>query len=528
MEEKRMALLELDSLSSMFERCVDNWLDEQTNRFAEMLHNCIQLERKNKWVALEQSGVSASVVDLFQMFHESLSQLFSIGVPLSKDQILSFVQQVDLFVMKYCNDVLTHHYKNKTFRMDPEALIPKFTVRRDALDKMADKMEEYFTAEGRLAAKGRREMNRAPKGEEVSMQQKMKKMFTTGKSNKQEGNKSDGNSQHARSKSDELDNKTSSHDKEDEVSDRFEKVERKLEKLFGGGGGGHHADPVELLPHKEERLQEQDLVGLCVRIKNLSWSKQQAISLEQDVKYLWGKERSRRQYLMLATQDEDGRNADDDLGDLLVNCQMALHHGQKTLIEYVATKIVFFDLREDFVGRLYFPSPSSYRLLPLLAQDGQLDSMLTEMSAEMLAVDGFSDLLWEILEKVCENIIRLLEWCLVGEQMGSIARHCDEKETGTIAEDLVSLKNYFVQRDEEGNSNGLDEEVVTSKTARLQLITNRILSEPSKSLIALFQDPHLPDDDDKDIMNRRIILGALDHRTDKAARDFVKEHRKKR
>eukprot|EP00960_Hanusia_phi_P005906 170638-Hanusia_phi.AAC.1 len=78
----------------------------------------------------------------------------------------------------------------------------------------------------------------------------MKKMFTTGKSNKQEGNKSDGNSQHARSKSDELDNKTSSHDKEDEVSDRFEKVERKLEKLFGGGGGGHHADPVELLPHK--------------------------------------------------------------------------------------------------------------------------------------------------------------------------------------------------------------------------------------------------------------------------------------
>jgi hypothetical protein len=45
------------------------------------------------------------------------------------------------------------HTQGKPFRMDPASLRPQFEVKRDTLDKMTDKMEEMFTAQGRQAGK---------------------------------------------------------------------------------------------------------------------------------------------------------------------------------------------------------------------------------------------------------------------------------------------------------------------------------------------------------------------------------------
>lgn len=97
--------------------------------------------------------MSSSVVDLFHMFHASVPQLFGLGLPLSRDDVLNCISQVDLFVMKYCNEIVTQHHKGKPFRMDPASLRPQFEVKRDTLDKMTDKMEEMFTAQGRQAGK---------------------------------------------------------------------------------------------------------------------------------------------------------------------------------------------------------------------------------------------------------------------------------------------------------------------------------------------------------------------------------------
>ena len=50
-------------------------------------------------------------------------------------------------MMKYCNELVTHVYKDKPFRLDPAALKPVFTQKKDALDNLTGKMEQMFTAE---------------------------------------------------------------------------------------------------------------------------------------------------------------------------------------------------------------------------------------------------------------------------------------------------------------------------------------------------------------------------------------------
>jgi hypothetical protein len=109
--ELSSAVRTLAQLNSLFERCVQNWMDDEASRYAEVLANCIELEKTERWATLPNSAVSSSVVDLFHMFHETVPQLFGLGLPLSKDDVLRCIAQVDLFVMKYV--VLAHLFVMK-------------------------------------------------------------------------------------------------------------------------------------------------------------------------------------------------------------------------------------------------------------------------------------------------------------------------------------------------------------------------------------------------------------------------------
>jgi hypothetical protein len=82
------------------------------------------------------------------------------------------------------------------------------------------------------------------------------------------------------------------------------------------------------------------------------------------------------------------------------------------------------------------------------------------MSCETL--EGSKDLLWALLEQVLTTIVKAVEWCIMGEHMGAIERRIVPDDHLLIVEDLVALKRYFVQRDEDGVVNGLDEEKVAA------------------------------------------------------------------
>ena len=124
-----------------------------------------------------------------------------------------------------------------------------------------------------------------------------------------------------------------------------------------------------------------------------------------------------------------------ELGDLLVNSQMVVYHTEAQLLHFLATKLVFFDLREAFVARLYYPTPAACPLAQLLDEGSELDVCLAAISEELRvddAADGEQHVLWTLLEQVCEAVVQALEWCLIGEPMGAIQRELSPSDAQVV------------------------------------------------------------------------------------------------
>jgi hypothetical protein len=110
--------------------------------------------------------------------------------------------------------------------------------------------------------------------------------------------------------------------------------------------------------------------------------------------------------------------------------------------------------------------------------------------------------------------------------MGAIERSSTPEDAQVVVEDVVAVRSYFTQRDEEGVSQGLGEEAVANRLARLELLANAVLSRSTAALLAAHADPRTPDDDEKEVLTRATIVRVLERRPDKEAREFCKAQRK--
>jgi hypothetical protein len=59
--------------------------------------------------------------------------------------------------------------------------------------------------------------------------------------------------------------------------------------------------------------------------------------------------------------NEEAEAPEKGLGPLFVNAQISLEHGHTSLIDFIAHKIIYYDLRDDFVAKLYYPTPKASR-----------------------------------------------------------------------------------------------------------------------------------------------------------------------
>jgi len=134
-------------------------------------------------------------------------------------------------------------------------------VKRDALDKVTGKMEEMFTAEGRQAVRQRKELARAPKGQEgESMTDMMKRTLRLREEAK--GSSQDRLREEAKGSSQDLGLDRAGSGPASSAAaggDALEAVEKAVSHLIGGksmaGNTGVPPDPTQWLPAKDERLK---------------------------------------------------------------------------------------------------------------------------------------------------------------------------------------------------------------------------------------------------------------------------------
>jgi hypothetical protein len=226
-----------------------------------------------------------------------------------------------------------------------------------------------------------------------------------------------------------------------------------------------------------QKLLELDTTSMIVRLNCLLFAEEELVKLEKLIVDRYQRMLTEHHdALEQARKDEGGDSDDSDSGghsvslmtDLFNNSITVLDasiRGAGSMAEVIAAKIVWFDLRDDFIIRLYAPTPSKYRLIDIL--DGGDNTCGPQSLSDILVSmkrhcgDGnpfFRVLLGAIFRSICEAV----ETVLLRDN-GMVRRTIDMDDANLILEDIDFLKEYFVQ-----DGVGIDENEAVQWSRRIQ------------------------------------------------------------
>lgn len=226
-----------------------------------------------------------------------------------------------------------------------------------------------------------------------------------------------------------------------------------------------------------KKLLELDTTSMIVRLNCLLFAEEELVKLEKLIVDRYQRMLTEHHdALEQARKDEGGDSDDSDSGghsvshmtDLFNNSITVLDasiRGTGSMAEVIAAKIVWFDLRDDFIIRLYATTPSKYRLIDVL-EGGDNTCGPQSLSDVIVSMkrhcgDGnpfFRVLLGAIFRSICEAV----ETVLLRDN-GMVRRTIEMDDATLILEDMDYLKDYFVQ-----DGDGIDENDAVEWGRRIQ------------------------------------------------------------
>lgn len=272
------------------------------------------------------------------------------------------------------------------------------------------------------------------------------------------------------------------------------------------------------------KLKELTTTKLCIKLNTLQYIQKQIYVLEEGIKKSWasarpseGHEHPKDNY-----EGASGRILDtcvesvDELFAATFDCiRDTASHTIRSICEFIGTKVVFLDLRESFLFRLFRGGVDGARL----------DSMLPHLDTALNQVCGLIDN--TLRDRVVSSIFRAsLEgyvWVLLDG--GPLCAYSD-LDISMMEDDLNMLKDLFVA-DGEGLPRSLVEE--EAKFAH-QVLT--LFSLPAESVIQMLlssSEQISPDVETQKYGQRSLgeadtLIRVLCHKKDSEASKFLKLH----
>ncbi len=182
-----------------------------------------------------------------------------------------------------------------------------------------------------------------------------------------------------------------------------------------------------------------------------------------------------------------------------------------SMVRFIGLRVVYVDLVDDFED-LYVPEVSSMRIAPVLAQ---LDQKIGDLIA--VASDGNQDdLLVSLLAACCEVLLRVL-------LDGGSQRTLTAQDAPLVVEDIAQLEDLFIARDERGEPQGLQPELVKRETRYLRALATEALPMPTDAIIATYPEADETSSHNPKVQN--VFYRVLLHRAklDPAAAKFIKK-----
>jgi hypothetical protein len=225
-----------------------------------------------------------------------------------------------------------------------------------------------------------------------------------------------------------------------------------------------------------KKLLELDTVSMVVRLNCLLFAEEELVKLEKLIIERYERMLTEHQDALQHSQQDDGDSDDSDSGGHSVRHMSGLFNnsitvldasirGSGSMAEVIAAKVVWFDLRDDFIIRLYAPRPSRYRLIDILDGGDNIcgPNSLSDILVSIKRHCGednpfFVVLLGAIFRSICEAV----EMVLLKDK-GSVRRTIDMDDASLILEDMDYLKEWFVQ-----DGDGIDENDAVEWGRRIQ------------------------------------------------------------
>eukprot|EP00743_Colponemidia_sp_Colp-15_P008310 GILK01009022.1.p1 GENE.GILK01009022.1~~GILK01009022.1.p1 ORF type:complete len:1357 (-),score=314.26 GILK01009022.1:31-4065(-) len=270
----------------------------------------------------------------------------------------------------------------------------------------------------------------------------------------------------------------------------LKKINKSTKKLVGGNRNQPQDD-------EESELKLEKLDRLCLRLGNLHFFHLQLCVLQQRLGKSDNKRRYTRKSLVKKAIDPT-RLAADAIPQWLLEVKGLLTKKAEFIAEYISLKVVYGDLREVFMDRLYLPNVRDYPLKLLLLEDcvSLMDSLWQNVP------DAYFPL---VLQNLFAAMTAMWERVLLD---GGPKRIFSPDDSDVFDEDLSALKNFFLCKQANGEVNGLSEAQVEYGCAPLESLA-QMMSMGSTDLIGLYQLPSTSAPD------RDRIPRILIHRSDK-------------
>ncbi|KAF5800738.1 hypothetical protein HanXRQr2_Chr06g0240081 [Helianthus annuus] len=281
-------------------------------------------------------------------------------------------------------------------------------------------------------------------------------------------------------------------------------------------------DSVILDEEVDEKLKGLTAVKLCVRLNTLEYMQKQIDVLEDGIKKSWASTmvsgNSRDSKLSMGTTDfmhEDSEAVDELFVATFDTIRDSIADAIRKICELVGTRVVFWDLRDSFLSRLYHGSVEGARLENFYPQ---IDSVLNQVCG--LIDDTLRD---RVVASICRAALEGYVWVLLD---GGPSCAFSDSDITMMEEDLNMLKDLFVA-DGEGLPRSLVE--TESKFAH-QVLSLFSLDAESVIHMLMMASENMSTGFGSGILGQRSLEDAntlvrvLCHMKDKEASRFLKLH----
>lgn len=270
------------------------------------------------------------------------------------------------------------------------------------------------------------------------------------------------------------------------------------------------------------KLNELTVPRLCIRLNTIKFIQVQLGSLEQGIRSSWAHV---RQSLDEKPDEEEAEEslervsltqneAVDELFDTTFNSiKETMENITQRLCDLIGTRIVFWDLRDTFLFRLYRGNVESARLDGFLTH---VDTVLENICS--LVDDAVRD---SVVLSIFKALIEGFVWVLLD---GGPSRAFSDSDVIMMEEDLTILKEFFIAEGE-----GLPRSLVEQES-RIAVQILSLFSLQSESIIQMLMtaseqisvgsDTH--NNGHMHLLDARTLVRVLCHKNDREASHFLK------